>query len=104
MRKLGFDVIRIRYVNVPDVITWLVAGRVLGRRTLRPRVVWFYDRCGVDRFGFEQEVTAKAAKLGCRIYEVPMSYYGRTYAEGKKITWKDGVRGLWCIFRYTWFA
>ncbi len=56
-----------------------------------------------DRFGFEQEVTAKVARLGCRIYEVPISYYGRTYAEGKKITWKDGVRGLWCILRYTWF-
>lgn len=56
-----------------------------------------------DRFGFEQEVTAKVAKLGFRIYEVPISYYGRTYAEGKKITWKDGVRGLWCVLRYTWF-
>ncbi len=56
-----------------------------------------------NRFGFEQEVTAKVAKMGCRIYEVPISYYGRTYAEGKKITWKDGIRGLWCILRYTWF-
>ncbi|MEW6544189.1 MAG: glycosyltransferase family 2 protein [Nitrospirota bacterium] len=56
-----------------------------------------------NRFGFEQEVTAKVAKMGCRIYEVPISYYGRTYAEGKKITWKDGVRGLWCILRYTVF-
>jgi|CXWL01.1.fsa_nt_gi glycosyltransferase involved in cell wall biosynthesis len=53
-----------------------------------------------DRFGFEPEVTAKVAKLGCRLFEVPISYYGRTYAEGKKITWKDGVAALWCIIRY----
>ena len=53
-----------------------------------------------DRFGFEPEVTAKVAKLGCRLYEVPISYYGRTYAEGKKITWKDGIVALWCIVRY----
>lgn len=53
-----------------------------------------------NRFGFEPEVTAKVAKLGCRLYEVPISYYGRTYAEGKKITWKDGVSALWCIVRY----
>lgn len=52
------------------------------------------------RFGFEPEVTAKLAKKGCRIYEVPISYYGRTYAEGKKINWKDGVRALWCIIKY----
>ena len=53
-----------------------------------------------DRFGFEPEITAKIAKLGCRIYEVGISYSGRTYSEGKKIGWKDGVRALWCIFRY----
>ncbi|PYO17750.1 MAG: hypothetical protein DMD88_19685 [Candidatus Rokuibacteriota bacterium] len=81
-----------------------VAGRVLGRRTLRPRVVCFSDRWGGDRFGFDQEITAEAAKLGCRVYEVRTSYYGRTYAEGKKVTGKEGVRGLWCIFRYAWFA
>jgi hypothetical protein len=56
-----------------------------------------------DRFGFEPEVTAKVAKLGCRIYEVPISYYGRTYAEGKKITWRDGVVAFWCIVRYRFF-
>jgi len=56
-----------------------------------------------DRFGFEQEITARVARAGCRIYEVPISYYGRTYPEGKKITWKDGARGLWCILRYAWF-
>jgi glycosyltransferase involved in cell wall biosynthesis len=53
-----------------------------------------------DRFGFEPEITAKVARLGCRIYEVPVSYSGRTYAEGKKITWRDGVSALRCIIRY----
>jgi glycosyltransferase involved in cell wall biosynthesis len=53
-----------------------------------------------DRFGFEPEITAKVAKLGCRIYEVGISYSGRTYAEGKKIGWRDGVRAVWCIFKY----
>jgi len=53
------------------------------------------------RFGFEPEVTAKVAKIkGIRIYEVGISYYGRTYEEGKKIGWKDGVRAIYCIFRY----
>jgi glycosyltransferase involved in cell wall biosynthesis len=53
-----------------------------------------------DRFGFEPEITAKAARLGCRIYEVPISYRGRTYAEGKKIGWKDGLQALWVILKY----
>lgn len=53
-----------------------------------------------NRFGFEPEITAKVAKLDVRIYEVPISYYGRTYAEGKKIGWKDGFRALWCILKY----
>ena len=53
-----------------------------------------------DRFGFEPEITAKVARLGCRIYEVGVSYSGRTYTEGKKIGWRDGVRALWCILRY----
>lgn len=53
-----------------------------------------------NRFGFEPEITAKIAKTGCRIYEVGISYYGRTYAEGKKIGWKDGVRAIWCILKY----
>jgi len=52
------------------------------------------------RFGFEPEVTARIAKLRCRIYEVGISYTGRTYDEGKKINWKDGVRALWCILKY----
>ena len=53
-----------------------------------------------DRFGFEPEITAKVAKLGCRIYEVGISYSGRTYEEGKKIGWRDGVRAVWCILKY----
>ena len=51
-------------------------------------------------FGVEPELTAKIARLGCRVYEVGVSYSGRTYQEGKKITWKDGLWALWCIFRY----
>lgn len=54
-------------------------------------------------FGFEQEITSKVAAMGLRVYEVPIAYYGRTYEEGKKITWRDGVRGLWCILRYSLF-
>ncbi len=53
-----------------------------------------------DRFGFEPEITAKVARLGCRIYEVGISYSGRTYAEGKKIAWRDGLRAVWCILKY----
>ncbi len=57
-----------------------------------------------NRFGFEPEVTAKVARMGLRIYEVPVSYHGRTYEEGKKITWKDGVRAIWCILKYNIWA
>jgi glycosyltransferase involved in cell wall biosynthesis len=53
-----------------------------------------------DRFGFEPEITAKVAKLRCRIFEVGISYAGRTYAEGKKIGWRDGARAVWCIQKY----
>jgi glycosyltransferase involved in cell wall biosynthesis len=53
-----------------------------------------------NRFGFEPEITAKVSKGSWRVYEVPISYAGRTYEEGKKITWKDGVQALWCIVRY----
>jgi glycosyltransferase involved in cell wall biosynthesis len=53
-----------------------------------------------DRFGIEPELTAKVARLGVRLYEVPVSYSGRTYAEGKKINWKDGVSALRCILKY----
>lgn len=53
-----------------------------------------------NRFGFEPEITAKIAKMGCRIYEVPISYSGRDYWEGKKIGWKDGISALWSIVRF----
>jgi hypothetical protein len=56
-----------------------------------------------DRFGFEPEVTIKVAKLGCRIYEVPIAYHGRTYEEGKKIGWKDGVAALFHMLKYRFF-
>src|SRR5215510_6024877 len=54
-----------------------------------------------DRFGVESELVAKIAKVRCRIFEVGISYYGRTYDEGKKIGWRDGVRALWCTFKYS---
>ena len=54
-----------------------------------------------NRFGFEPEITMKAAKRKLRIYEVPISYHGRTYEEGKKIGWKDGFQALWCILKYS---
>lgn len=58
-----------------------------------------------NRFGFEPEVTAKVSRVkGVRIYEVGISYYGRTYEEGKKIGWKDGFRALWCIIKYNIFS
>lgn len=58
-----------------------------------------------NRFGFEPEVTAKIARVpNVRIYEVGISYYGRTYAEGKKINWKDGFRAIYCILKYNYFS
>ena len=57
-----------------------------------------------NRFGFEPEITAKVTKAGCRIYEVGISYYGRTYKEGKKIGWKDGFRAIYCILKYNLFG
>ena len=56
-----------------------------------------------DRFGFEPEITIKVAKLGVRIYEVPIRYHGRTYEEGKKITWRDGIAAVWHILRFRFF-
>ena len=56
-----------------------------------------------DRFGIEPELTVKVAKLGCRVYEVPIAYHGRTYTEGKKITWKDGIAALYYIIRFRLF-
>ncbi len=79
-------------LNLSDVWTCHKAFRreVLQKLTLRE-----------NRFGFEQEITCKIAANGWRVFEIPISYYGRTYAEGKKITWKDGLRGFWCILRYS---
>lgn len=56
-----------------------------------------------NRFGFEPEITAKVSRLKVRVYEVAISYYGRTYAEGKKVGWRDGLHALWCILRYNFF-
>jgi glycosyltransferase involved in cell wall biosynthesis len=56
-----------------------------------------------NRFGFEPEITAKIAKRGCRIYEIPISYWGRDYTEGKKISWKDGIAALYWILKYNLF-
>jgi len=57
------------------------------------------------RFGFEPEVTAKIGRVpGIRIYEVGISYYGRTYNEGKKINWRDGFRAFYCVFKYNIFS
>ena len=57
-----------------------------------------------NRFGFEVEVTARLAQAGARVWEMPISYSGRTYAEGKKITWRDGVAALFHILRYNLFV
>jgi hypothetical protein len=53
-----------------------------------------------ERFGFEPEITAKVARIRCAIYEVGITYHGRTYAQGKKIGWKDGVHAIYCILKY----
>lgn len=53
-----------------------------------------------ERFGFEPEFTARVARMGVRIYEVPVAYHGRTYAEGKKIGWRDGFEAIWCILKF----
>lgn len=55
------------------------------------------------RFGFEPEITAKISRMKCRIYEIGISYHGRTYNDGKKITWKDGIVAIYCIFKYNLF-
>jgi len=55
------------------------------------------------RFGVEPEITAKISRLKCRVFEVPISYHGRSFEEGKKITWKDGISAIWCIVKYNLF-
>ena len=78
-------------LNLTDVEVCYKAFRKEVLRTIRLRE---------SRFGFEVEITAKVARGKWRVYEVPIAYYGRGYAEGKKITWRDGVRALWCILKY----
>jgi len=80
------------YLNLTDMETCYKAVR---REILQSILI------EENRFGFEPEITAKLAKKGIRIYEVAVSYHGRTYAEGKKINWKDGVRAIWCIIKYS---
>jgi glycosyltransferase involved in cell wall biosynthesis len=81
-------------LNLTDIETGYKAFRkaVLNKIKLRS-----------NRFGFEPEITAKVARLGCRVYETPISYSGRSYEEGKKIGWRDGFQALYCIVRYAWF-
>ena len=75
------------------------------RLAIRPSVPKLFNLpIREKRFGFEPEITAKVAKRRYRIYEVGISYYGRTYDEGKKIGWKDGVRAVWCILKYNLWA
>jgi glycosyltransferase involved in cell wall biosynthesis len=78
-------------LNLTDMETCYKAFRSPVIKSLRLRE---------DRFGFEPEVTARLARAGARIYEVGISYSGRTYAEGKKINWKDGVRAIYAIIKY----
>jgi glycosyltransferase involved in cell wall biosynthesis len=70
-----------------------------GYKTFRREVIESFNICE-NRFGVEPEITAKVAKRGWRVYEVPVSYSGRDYSEGKKIGWRDAVRALWCIVKY----
>jgi glycosyltransferase involved in cell wall biosynthesis len=82
-------------LNLTDMETCYKVFRreILSRLTLKS-----------ERFGFEPEVTIKLARLGCRIYEVPISYAGRDYSEGKKIGWKDGFAAIWHIIRFRFFG
>lgn len=78
-------------INITDMETGYKAFRIEVIRAIQVEE---------NRFGIEPELTAKVAKMRLRLYEVPISYQGRTYAEGKKIGWKDGVRALYCIIKY----
>jgi len=80
-------------LNLTDMETCYKAMRGDLARSIQPRL-------RSDRFGFEPEITARLAKANARIFEVPISYSGRTYAEGKKINWKDGVAAFWHIVKY----
>jgi len=81
-------------LNLTDMETCYKAVRGEVARSLK---------LSTDRFGFEPEITARLAQRRARIYEVPITYAGRTYAEGKKINWKDGVAAFWHIVRFNLF-
>ena len=83
-------------LNLTDMETCYKVVRGDLARSLVPRLT-------SDRFGFEPEITARLAQSGARIYEVPISYAGRTYAEGKKINWRDGVAAIWHVTRFNLF-
>ena len=80
-------------LNLTDMETCYKAMRGELARAIQPKLQ-------SDRFGFEPEITARLAKAHARIFEVPISYSGRTYAEGKKINWRDGIAAFWHIFKY----
>jgi hypothetical protein len=84
-------------LNLTDMETCYKAVRGELARALLPRLT-------AERFGFEPEITARLARSGARIYEVPISYSGRTYAEGKKIRWRDGIAAFWHITRFNLFS
>ncbi|MBI3780082.1 MAG: glycosyltransferase family 2 protein [candidate division NC10 bacterium] len=89
--------------NLCNMVTNLnLSDMEVGYKTFRAEVL---QRLHIksDRFGIEPELTVKVARLGCRVYEVPIAYHGRTYAEGKKITWKDGMAALYYILRFRFF-
>ena len=81
-------------LNLTDMETGYKAFRIDVLRNLKLRS---------NRFGFEPEITAKVARMGCRVYEVAISYHGRGYDAGKKITWRDGLAAIGCIIRYRFF-
>jgi glycosyltransferase involved in cell wall biosynthesis len=84
-------------LNLTDMETCYKAMRGEIARTIQPSL-------RSDRFGFEPEITARLAKARARIFEVPISYSGRTYAEGKKINWRDGMAAFWNILKYNLFS
>jgi glycosyltransferase involved in cell wall biosynthesis len=89
--------------NLCNIVTNLnLSDMEVGYKVFRAEVLQRL-RIKSDRFGIEPELTVKMAKLGCRVYEVPIAYHGRTYAEGKKITWKDGLAALYYIIRFRVF-
>jgi glycosyltransferase involved in cell wall biosynthesis len=89
--------------TICNILTGLnLSDMEVGYKVFR-REVLHHVQLKTDRFGFEPEVTIKVARLGARIYEVPIRYHGRTYEEGKKITWRDGIAAVWHILRFRFF-